>query len=215
MSSIWKNFLSLPRGMRVFLLCNALGFPALLIGHYTGLALAQWVVLAPVRIWYGEVWRLASYAFFSTAILPWLVNLFWLFTLISILSRDWSSAKCWIFCLAAALAGAAPLVLLNADVTVFGPGAVIFGLLAAWDHLYRRERLVMLGLGEMTVRPAAIIIAVMNGLIVFFSCGGWRMTLSMLCGGVAGWLYLVIGDRRVMGRNSRIADSGRIARLEL
>ena len=215
MKNIWKNFLSLPWGMRIFLLCNVLGFPILLLGHYMGLPFARWVDLRPPLVWQGEVWRLLSYAFFSAPALPWIINGFWLFTLISILRRDWSSAKCWMFCLVAAVAGAAPLALLNADVSVLGAGAVVFGLLAAWDCLYRRERLIMLGLGEMSVRQAAIIIALINGLIVFFSCGGWRMTLSLLCGGVAGWLYLAIGDKQVMSRDSRVTDSERIARLEL
>jgi membrane associated rhomboid family serine protease len=100
-------------------------------------------------------------------------------------------------------------------VPVSGAGAIVCALLLAWEHFYRRERILMLGLGEVSVRQAAFFIIGLNAVISFFSCGGWPFTLSMLCGGATGWLFLLIGKKRVMSRGSRIVESQRVARLEL
>ena len=179
--------------------------------------LVDWLGLSPALVWKGQVWRVLSYAVLAGGVVSWIVDLFWLATLISILARDWSSEKFWGYCLFAALAGALPIVFIKpgADVRVLSAGAIIFALLVAWDRFYRRERLLMIGLGEVSVRQAAIFIAVINGAMTFFSCGGWLFTLSMMCGGGAGWLCLAIGQKRVMSRHSQVAESERIARLEL
>ena len=95
-----------------------------------------------------------------------------------------------------------------------GMSAVIFALLVAWDRLYRRERLILLGFGEISVRQAAILVAIIDVIILFFS-GGWFITLAMLCGGLAGWIYFVVSHKALMGRASRQMNSERIARLEL
>ena len=214
-----KNILALPKGMLLFLGIYAVSFPAIwLEAHLTGQSLlVKWLSLSPAMVWKGQVWRVLTYALMDGGILGWAVFLFWLATLTSILARDWSSKGYWAFCLFAAFAGALPFILFEpqADAPVLGVTAVVFALLVAWGRNYRRERILMLGLGEVSVRQATIIIGVINALITFFSCGGWLVTLSMLSGGVAGWAYLAIGQRRVMSRGSRVAESERIARLEL
>jgi membrane associated rhomboid family serine protease len=214
-----KNILALPKGMLLFLGIYAASFPVIwLEAHLTQRSmLLDWLGLSPALVWKGQVWRVLTYALLDGGILGWAVFLFWLATLTSILARDWSSKSYWAFCLFAAFAGALPFVLFmpQANARVVGVTAVIFALLVAWDRNYRRERILMLGLGEVSVRQAAIIIGVINALITFFSCGGWLATLSMLCGGVAGWIYLAVGQRRVMSRGSRAVESERIARLEL
>jgi membrane associated rhomboid family serine protease len=219
MSTPVKNIFALPKGMLLFLGIYALSFPLFLVEHLTfqSAVIQEWVAMSPALVWKGELWRIVTYELFAGSVLPWAVNLFWLITLVLILARDWSSTKFWTYCLVAAIGGAVPIVLLRPQLSalVFGGGAVVFALLVAWDHLYRRERLIMLGLGEMSVRQAAIIIAVINLVIVFFTCGGWLMTLSFMCGGAAGWLYLVIGRKRIMSRHSQVTESARIARLEL
>jgi membrane associated rhomboid family serine protease len=219
MSSPVKNIFALPKGMLLFLAINAVSFPAIWLEfqltHQS--RIVEWTGLAPALVWHGQVWRLASYALFAPGVLGWAICLFWLVTLTVILAHNWSVKNFWIFCLFTAIAGAVPLVLFrsNLDTRMFGAWSVIFGLLVAWDRLYRRERLVMLGLGEMTVRQAAIFIAVINGVIAFFSCGGWLSLLSMMCGAGAGWIYLALGEKRVMSRGSQAVESKRIARLEL
>jgi len=145
------------------------------------------------------------------------VALFWLFTLTSILARNWSSFNFWMFCLFTAASGAVPIVLIlpQANMNAVSAWATVFGLLVAWARLYGRERLIMLGIGEMSVRQAAMFIAAINAVIAFFSCGGWLLTLSLMCGSLGGWLYLRIGDKRVMRRSAQPIESERIARLEL
>ena len=123
-----------------------------------------------------------SYAFLAGGILGWAINLFWFATLISMLRNDWSSLSFWIYCLVAAIGGALPIILIkpHADVPVLTAGALIFALLVAWDRFYRRERIIMLGLGEVSVRQAAIFVAALNAVVCFFSCGGWLFTFSMM-----------------------------------
>ena len=218
MKNVLNHITSLPKGMLLFLLIYAASFPVVLIGAYTHtFSLVDWLGLSPALVWKGQVWRLLTYAFFANGVLVWVVNLFWFLTIISLLARNWSSTSFWTFCATAAVASALPIVLLfpTADFRIVSAGGLVFALLVAWDHLYRRERLIMLGLGEVSVRQAAIFIGVINAIIVFFSCGGWLMTLSLLCGAVAGWLYLLIGKNRLLRGRSRIVESERMARIEL
>ena len=100
------------------------------------------------------------------------------------------------------------------QVGIVGSGAMIFALLVAWDWLYRNERLILLGIGEISVRQAAILITIINSLILFF-CSGWFLMLAMWCGGVAGGLYLFVRWKLVMGKTGRQVRSERVARLEL
>ena len=48
-----------------------------------------------------------------------------------------------------------------------------FALLVAWDRLYRHERLILLGIGEISVRQAAILIAVIDSCRYGLFVGGW------------------------------------------
>ena len=214
-----KNILALPKGMLLFLGIYAVSFPVIwLERHLAGQSmLLNWLGLSPALVWKGQAWRVVSYSLLDGGILGWAVFLFWLVTLTCILVRDWSVKSYWAFCLCAAFGGALPFILFfpQADVRLAGATAVVFALLVAWDRNYRHERILMLGLGEVSVRQAALIIAVVNLLITFFSCGGWLAALSMVCGGVAGWAYLAVGQRRVMSRGSQVTESERIARLEL
>jgi hypothetical protein len=146
----------------------------------------------------------------------WVVSLFWLATLISILGRNWTSRGFLGYCLLGIVAGALPVVLLKPGMEggLAGCAAMIFALLAAWDWFYRRERLLLLGIGEISVRQAAILIAVINSLILFFCCG-WFLMLAMWCGGLAGWLWLVARAKIFMGKTAQQIRSERVARLEL
>lgn len=214
-----KTIFALPKGMLIFLGVYALSFPAIWLEiQFTHRSLlVEWLGLTPALVWKGQVWRVISYALLAGGILGWVINLFWFATLISILKRDWSSLSFWAYCLVAALGGALPIILLRAhsEMPAFGAGAIVFALLVAWDRYYHRERIIILGLGEVSVRQAAVFIGVLNAVICFFGCGGWLFTLSMMCGGVAGWLWLTLGQKRVMSRGSKVVESERVARLEL
>lgn len=219
MNNPFKTILALPKGMLLFLGIYAVSFPiiyleAKLTGHSSVLG---WLGLNPALVWKGEVWRVLTFELISATVLAWAINLFWLATLINILRNDWTALRFWIFCFVSAVGSAIPLLLIFRQVNspVTGGGAIVCALLLAWDRFYHRERILMLGLGEVSVRQAAFFIIGLNAVITFFGCGGWQFTLSMLCGGATGWLFLMIGHRRVMSRGSQIVETNRGARLEL
>lgn len=219
MNNPFKSVLALPKGMLLFLGLYAVSFPVI----YTEVKLTgdsvllRWLGLSPALVWKGEVWRLLTFDLISSSVVGWAINTFWLATLISILRNDWTSPRFWLFCLVSGMGGALPLLLAfpKLNLPLVGAGAVVCALLVAWEHFYRRERIIILGLGEVSVRQAAVFILLLNAVITYFGCGGWQFTLSMFCGGATGWLFLRIGRWRMMSRGSRVVESERVARLEL
>jgi membrane associated rhomboid family serine protease len=210
-------FFSLPLGARLLVLSYALGFPLALVLSYTHLSeLGDWMALWPPWVRRGEVWYLVTYAFLPNGPVDWVVSLFWLATLVSVVGRNWSSVELWGYCLLATVFGALVIVAVNLPMRApaAGNGAMIFALLAAWYRLYGRERLIMLGLGEMSVRQAVVIITFIEVLVSWY-CLGWFVTLAMMSGGVIGWFYLVVRGKHAMNRRSQVVDSERMARLEL
>jgi membrane associated rhomboid family serine protease len=212
-----KFFSSLPLGARLLVLSYALGFPLALLLSYTHiLELSDWMALWPPWVRRGEVWYVVTYAFLPNGPVDWVVSLFWLATLVSVVGRHWSSLELWSYCLLATVVGALVVVAVNPPMRypVVGNGAMIFALLAAWYRIYGRERLIMLGLGEMSVQQATIIVAFIEVLVSWY-CLGWFVTLAMMSGGVVGWFYLFLLGKHAMNRRSQVVDSDRIARLEL
>ncbi|HXR05408.1 MAG TPA: rhomboid family intramembrane serine protease [Verrucomicrobiae bacterium] len=210
-------FFSQSPGARLLLLAYVLGFPLAKAGLLThAFNLYDWLGLAPVLVWQGQVWRVASYAFLAGGWVDWVVSSFWLVTLISVLGRNWTSRGIWGYSLLGVVAGALPVILLRPgwEIYIAGNAGMIFALLAAWDWFYCRERLILLGIGEISVRQAAILIAIINSIILFF-CNGWFLMLAMWCGGVAGWLWLTVRAKLFMGKTARQIRSERVARLEL
>ena len=218
MKNLFRNyFLSLPWGIRLFLLIFLLGFPVAWIGRHTQLFdLYGWLALTPALIWKGQVWRVVTYAFLPAGPLDWAISLFWLATLVSVLGRNWTSRGFWGYCLLGALAGGLFILLLKPGMQcgVVGSAAMIFTLLVALDWMYRHEHLILLGIGEISVRQTVILIAIINSLILFF-CSGWFLMLAMWCGGLAGWLWLTVRTKLLMGKTSQQIRSERVARLEL
>jgi membrane associated rhomboid family serine protease len=218
MKNVFRNLVSsLPAGARWFVLIFALSFPVAMAGHHAGLFnLYEWLALSPELVWKGQAWRMVTYAFLPSGLLDWLFGFFWLITLVLVVGRNWTGRGLWAYCLLAAFAGALPLAVLKPGMesAFTGNSAILFGLLVAWDRLYRRERLILLGIGEVSVRQAVILIALLNALVLLF-CPGWFITLSMLCGGVAGWIYFAVRHRLHLGKRSELVESERIARLEL
>ena len=219
MKTLVRNFFgSLPFGARLLLLVYVLGFPLALAGHYTHtVELYPWLGLSPVLVWKGQVWRVVTYGFLPAGVVDWAVSLFWLGTLVSVVGRNWTSAGFWGYCVLGVVAGALPIVCLKPgwEVLLTGNAAMIFALLLAWDWLYRNERLILLGIGEISVRQAVILIAIISSLILFFSCPGWFFMVAMWCGGLAGRLWLVIRSKLLLGKTPRQIRSERVARLEL
>lgn len=212
------NFLgSMNAGARALLLVFAFGFPIALIGHYAKAFEAyEWLGYSPALIWKGQVWRLVTYGFLPGGVVDWAVSLFWLITLVCVLGRNWSGRQLWAYCLLSTVAASLFLALVQrrVDYVLVGNGAMILALIAAWNRLYARERIILLGIGEMSVHQAAIIVAIIELLILFF-CLGWLITLGMVFGGAIGWLYLIARGRHALNRHGQQFDSARIARLEL
>jgi membrane associated rhomboid family serine protease len=210
-------FSSLRPGARWLLLAYALIFPVALIGHRTGwFDLFSPLMLKPALVWKGQLWRLLTYSFLAGGPLDWIVSLFWLATLVSVAGKHWSGWRLWSYCLMGALAGGLFIALLAPGaVRAIGSNlAMEFALLVAWDRIYRNERLILLGVGEISVRQAVILVAIIDTLIVFL-CAGWFLTLAMWCGAAAGWLYFLINGRRLSRRGPELVASERMARLEL
>jgi membrane associated rhomboid family serine protease len=217
MKRIFPAFLSsLPLGARLLIILFALGFPLALAGHYTRtFDLLSLVAFSSDAVWQGQLWRLLTYAFLPMGILDWLISLFWLTTLVCVLGRNWRGKDLWSYCLLSALATSALLTLLRQPKFMYaGNGAIILALVAAWSRLYGRERIILLGIGEMSVGQAAAIVAIVELLILLFSFG-WLVTLASICGGLAGWLYLFLRGKTALNRRSQLLDSARIARLEI
>ncbi len=218
MKTVFHQFFSaLPLGARVLVFLYALGFPLALVGKYArAFALEDWLALSPPLVWHGELWSLVTYAFLPNGIVDWVISLFWLATLVAVVGRNWSGRELWTYCLLATGTGALVVAAIKPGMRdiVVGNGAMIFALLAAWYRLYGRERLVLLGIGEMSVRQAAVLVAIIEFLVSFF-CLGWFVTLAMMSGGLAGWLYLCIRGKTALNRRSQVVDSERMARLEL
>ena len=219
MQALFKNFFaSIPIGTRVLVLIFLLTFPLQVIGTKMEMFnFYGWFGLRSDLVWSGHAWRVLTFGLLPAGPADWLFGGFWLATLASIFGRNWRSLEFWGYCLLGNLGGAIPVVALRPDsaMLVVGSGSMIFALLVAWDSFFRYERLLLLGIGEMSVRQAAILLGIANSVIVFFSCGGWFMMVSMWGGGVAGWLYLFIRRKLVMGKTGRQVGSERISRLEL
>lgn len=206
-------FSSLNPGARLLIGLYALGFPMFLAGHYShAFELYDWMALSP--LWKSRPWSLFTYALLPNGIVDWVVSLFWLATLVSVLGRNWRSSELLGFAALTTLVGGVVAAFLNPPCLVAGNGAMILGFLAAWYRLYGPERLILLGIGELSVRQAAIVVGLVELLILLF-CLGWRVTLGLCCGGAAGWLYLFLRGKHALNRHSQVIDSERIARLEL
>lgn len=207
-------FSSLNPGARLLIGLYALAFPLFLMGHYShAFELYDWLALSPVA-WKSRAWSLLTYALLPNGIVDWVVSLFWVATLLSVLGRNWRSSELLGFATLTTLVGGVVAAFLNPPCVVAGNGAMILGFLAAWYRLYGPERLILLGIGELSVRQAAILVGLVELLILFF-CLGWQVTLGLCCGGAMGWLYLVLRGKHALNRPSRVLASERIARLEL
>ena len=210
-------FASLPSGARLLVLVYALGFPVAQAGsHLHAFLLYDWLGLSPALVWKGQVWRMATYGFLPASAIDWIIGTFWLATLVSILGRNWTSSGFWGYCVLGAVAGALPFALFRSalDCRIVGGAAMVFALLVACDWFYRNERLILLGIGEISVRQATLLIAIINSLVLFF-CFGWFIMVAMWCGGVAGWFWLTIRAKLFLSQSPQQIRSERVARLEL
>jgi membrane associated rhomboid family serine protease len=218
MKTLFRNFFSgLPLGPRLLILVFLVGYPIAQLGYYTHtFDIYGWLGLAPALVWKGQVWRVITYGFLPAGLLDYVLSLFWLATLVSVVGRNWTSAGFWGYCVLGVVAAAVPILVVvpTMPCRLIGGAGLTFALLAAWDWLYRRERLLLLGIGEISARQAALLIAFINSIILFF-CNGWFIMVCMWCGGIAGWLWLSLRAKLFLGKTPQQIRSERVARLEL
>jgi membrane associated rhomboid family serine protease len=218
MKRLFQNFFaSMPAGARLLVLVFALAYPVAWVGIVThAFNLPAWLDLSPALVWKGQLWRVVTYGYLAGGAIDWAVGTFWLATLAAVVGRNWSSLGFWGYCTLGVVAGALPFALLQPDLHAgfAGSAALVFVLLMAWDWLYRNERLLLLGIGEISVRRAVILVWFIYTLILFFCCG-WMLTLSMWCSGVAGRLWLMLRAKLFLGNTPQQIRSERVARLEL
>jgi hypothetical protein len=114
------------------------------------------------------------------------------------------------------LGGVVPLLfILPANVSIIvGSAPATFGLLAAWYRLCGHERLLLHGVGPVSVRQAALIIAALNAAIVYVGTG-WKVTLCLMGGALAVWVGLSIHRRWNIVRLNRASGPSRMNRLEV
>jgi membrane associated rhomboid family serine protease len=218
MKSILRNFFwdHIP-GVRWLMLIFGVSYLVGLVGGLTNLfQLHQWVSLSTQDVARGQVWRLFTCGLTPAGLLDCLFGLIWFSVLGGQLERLWASRTFWVYCLLGILGGVVPLLLIlpGSVNIVVGSAPATFGLLAAWYRLCGHERLILHGLGPVSVRQAAVVIAGLNAAIVYIGAG-WRITLCLMGGAVAVWLGLSIHRRWNILRLQRASGPSRINRLEV
>lgn len=218
MKHAYRNFLQpLKTGTRVLVLVMSLFYIAALVGGLTKqFNLFEWLGLRSTSVWHGEIWRVVSYAFVSPNLFNFVISIIMVAMLGAFLERVWSPKEFWSFCIvSAAGAGLAKILITPASENMIVASVSIdFGLLVAWAKLFGQERVYFMGIWEMSVRTCALIFAAIT-IIAIFPCAGILNTLILLCGGVAGWLYLLVRVRSVHRQQSKVVGSVRMGRLEL
>jgi membrane associated rhomboid family serine protease len=211
----WRRWLT--PGVSVLIGATTLGYLAALFGKATGsFDLYRWLALASPLFWSGEVWTVATYFLLPAGWADLLLNGFFIAWLGGMLERGWRRNDFLVYCLINILGTGFAKVLItpSSPFMLVGAGGVVFGLIAAIWHLLGHERVIFLGIGEMSIRTAMWIIGGVN-VVIAFPCAGWVNTLIMLGGAVAGWIYLALRSRIPRSTASRVVPDERVRRLEL
>jgi len=146
-----------------------------------------------------QVWRLVTFQFLHDAYRPFhlLLNMIGLFFLGPILERSWGPKRFLTFYLTCGAVGGALFVVASAA-GAFGGGVLvgasggILGLLVACAVLFPQIRVVVI-LFPMPIRTAAVLFAVMFGLIVLTSGPNAGGHLCHLGGMATGYLWVMAG----------------------
>jgi membrane associated rhomboid family serine protease len=218
MKHAYRNFLQpLKTGTRVLVLIMALLYAGSLVGRATGkFNLFEWLGLRSTSVWHGEVWRVVSYAFLSPNLFNFVLNVVMVAMLGAFLERVWSPKEFWSYCVVSAAGASLAKILITptSEILIVANVAMVFGLLVAWAKMFGPERVYFMGIWEMSVRTCALVFGVIS-ILAMLPCAGILTTLIMLCGGVAGWLFLTLRIRSVNSQRSKVVGSVRMGRLEL
>ena len=218
MRRFWHRYVaSLTVGVRALLLVMA----ALYLAAWTGRIsqscdLYGWLGLSPSAFWKGRLWTVVTYALLPAGLLDFLFNGFMIGWLGANIERAWSRWGLWSYCVLTAVGGGvAKILLARFDPSmIVGPAPVVYGLLIVWMRLSGHERVQVWFGGETTVFRVGLVLMALSA-VFMLSCAGWVNTLAVLCGALAGWLYLSLRWKLNRARPDHLVESQRIRRLEL
>jgi membrane associated rhomboid family serine protease len=178
--------------------------------------LHRWFALEPLAVWKGCVWQLFTYPLLPEGLANFIFNAIAIAWLGRQLEREWSRWELWSYCLLAATGAAAAKLLLSSwnGYPLTGTAGIVFGMLVAWLRLFGHERVMFLSLWQTTILQAGLLMTAAGLLLMLFTAG-WADILVIFCGGLAGWLYLSLRWKLNREQPGRVAESGRIRRLEL
>jgi len=218
MRSTWHRFLApLTPGVRVLLCLLTICYVVAIAGVFSrSYNLYPSLGLAGPFFWHGKLWTIFTYGLLPATLVDFLFN--WVMILVfgSWLERVWSRWQLWLYCGVCAVGAGLVKVLVqpSAPMIMVGTTPVVFGLLAAWGTLFAGERVLFWFLWDMSIRQAAIVMALIS-FVVMLPCAGPVVAGIMLTGGVAGLVMLAFQSKVLHSRVSRSVVSERMGRLEL
>jgi membrane associated rhomboid family serine protease len=180
--------------------------------------LAEWLAMDPSAFWHGWLWVLVTHAFLPAG--PWdiILNGMMLLMLGAWIERSWSKTELWLYALlVAAGTGAAKLLLHPVDASmIYGTLPLSIGLLAALSRLFGPERILFMGVIEMTIRQFALCVLVIDTILMLTTCGmTLTSALAVLAAWPAGWFYLTLRWNYIKSGAAQKVESSRTRRLEL
>jgi membrane associated rhomboid family serine protease len=210
--TIQRFFQVLTPGTAVLLAAVTVGFVLDMVGA------SSWLMLGPRGFWHGKVWTVVTHAFIPASVMDLLFNGLFLFMLGTWIERVWSRYELWAVCLLSALAtGLFKVAVAPGDeALLFGTLPLALGLLVVWARLFGHEKVLFMGVWEMTVRQCALLIGIIDILVMATCpCFGLVNSLAVIMAAVVGWVYLTLKWKWNLRAPARTVDSNRISRLEL
>lgn len=213
---LWKTLHGGTIGLLVvIILVTALA----LVGKVSGqFSMPEWLAMDPSGFLKGKIWVVVSHAFLPVGPVDLIFSGLMVLMMGIWIERFWSASELWIYSLlVAAGTGVAKLLLLPVDNTIIhGVMPLSIGLLAAVFRLCGHERVLFMGVMEMTVRQLVILIMVLDIIILFTACGvNLTSSLAVLAAWPAGWFYLSLRWRWIKAGSSQKVETSRTRRLEL
>jgi len=218
MRNAWRRFLGpVTPGARALLLILTVAYVIAVAGIFSrAYNVYPWLALNGAGFWKGKIWPLATYALLPANLLDFIFNWSIILILGTLLELVWSRGQFWLYCLVCVLGAGIVKVIVqpSAHVAMVGTSPILFGLLVAWGRLFANERILFWFYWDMSARQAAILIAALS-YVVILPCSGLITATIMLCGGLAGWMFLWVQSRILHSNASQPVVSERMGRLEL
>lgn len=186
------------------------------VGALAGMWSGQWLGLEGSGPGRWQVWRWVSHALFAADPFGVLVGGFFLWWLGTAVERSLGTGMLVSLYVSGAVGTGGVMAILGVPgVAGFmtNSGALL-ALVVAWGIRHRHERMALVGGPVISGMAGAGLVAAVLVVPVAL-CASLRLALSLVGGGLGGWLMLV-GCRRASGNRARRAATGtRTGRLEL